>query len=84
MGEGHSPRRIGQLAELGQHRLQEESWQDHSRHLLDRTQPLQGHATRYFKKINLLKKNSFFKIHFSLKIKAITRRGPSIGLLPRP
>ena len=47
MGERYSSRCFGQLAKLGQHRLQKEPRQNHSRYLPDRTQPLQGHATRY-------------------------------------
>ena len=45
MGEGYSPGRFGQPCQLGQRRLPQKPWQDHSRHLPNRTQSVQGHAT---------------------------------------
>jgi len=46
MGARHSSGGLGQPAELGQLRLQQKLGQNHPRHLLDRTQPVQGHAPR--------------------------------------
>ena len=62
MGERYSSRRFGQFTELGQLRFQKESWQNHPRYLPNRTQPLQGHATRYIKTI--FKKWKLFSGHF--------------------
>ena len=52
VGERYSSGGSGQSAKLGQHRLPQESGKDHSRHLLDWTQSVQRHASRYLEQKN--------------------------------